>query len=537
MNLLIVDDDLTNLKLLRVQLESEGHMVFVSHDGVDALAVLDHQRVDAVISDILMPRMDGYHLCHEIRMSLRLHNLPFILYTSTFTSPSDEKLALNVGADKYLPKPASIETIIAALQEVIAMPHSASHPEALREVEVIKAYSERLVSKLKEKNTELQSQTEVLRMSEARFTNIVNLAADAIISVDEKQDILIFNQGAERIFGYTAAEMLGQPLDRLLPAHLAGAHRAHVRRFAAEPGTARDINRRAEIHGRRRDGTEFPAEASISKIKENGKFQFTVFLRDVSAGAQAEQEIRQLNINLEQRVLGRTAELQAANQELEAFSYSVSHDLRAPLRSIDGFSQALLEDCAGRLNEQGEDYLHRIRAASQRMGQLIDDLLSLSRSARGELRREPVDLSALALDSADEVRKLWPGRQVELVVAPRLCAEGDPRLLRIVFDNLLGNAWKFTSKQERATIEVSAMSHDGTTEYFVRDNGVGFDMAYADKLFGAFQRLHTITEYPGTGIGLATVQRIVVRHGGRVWAEGLLGQGATVYFTLGGKSA
>jgi len=226
--------------------------------------------------------------------------------------------------------------------------------------------------------------------------------------------------------------------------------------------------------------------------------------------------------------------LEASNKELEAFSYSVSHDLRAPLRSIDGFSQALLEDCAGALSEQGKDHLGRIRAASQRMGQLIDDLLNLSRVTRHRLSRELVDLSALARSSANEMAKLWPSRQVELVIAPGLRGHGDARLLRIVFDNLLGNAWKFTSLREKAIIEVGATDCDGTRAYFVRDNGAGFDMAYAEKLFRAFQRLHAATEYPGTGIGLATVQRIIMRHGGRVWAEGTVGEGATVYFTLGG---
>ncbi|MDH5625431.1 MAG: ATP-binding protein, partial [Nitrospira sp.] len=224
--------------------------------------------------------------------------------------------------------------------------------------------------------------------------------------------------------------------------------------------------------------------------------------------------------------------LEAANKELEAFSYSVSHDLRAPLRSLDGFSQVLLEDCAGKLNDQEKDYLNRIRAASQRMGHLIDALLGLSRATRVELRREPVDLSAVALRSAEEVQKLWPDRQVELVVVPDLRAQGDSQLLRIVFDNLLGNAWKFTSKRAQARIEVGVMAHHGTMAYFVRDNGAGFDMTYAAKLFGVFQRLHAMTEYPGTGIGLATVQRIVARHGGLVWAEGQVDEGATVYFTL-----
>lgn len=331
------------------------------------------------------------------------------------------------------------------------------------------------------------------------------------------------NEGAVRQVGYSREELLRMtPLD-IKPEFDEPRVRAMI---APLVSGAESVHSFTTVQ-RRKDGVDVPVEINQQCVAVGtAQARLIAIVRDITERKRTEEEARR------QRQL-----LEAANKELEAFAYSVSHDLRAPLRSIDGFSQALLEDCAGRLNEQAEDHLNRIRAASQRMGQLIDDLLSLSRSARGELRREPVDLSALALESADEVRKLWPGRQVKLVVAPRLCAEGDPRLLRIVFDNLLGNAWKFTSKQERAAIEVSAMSHDGTTAYFVRDNGVGFDMAYADKLFGAFQRLHAITEYPGTGIGLATVQRIVVRHGGRVWAEGLLGQGATVYFTLGGSSA
>ncbi|MCR4347456.1 MAG: PAS domain S-box protein [Sulfuricaulis sp.] len=372
-----------------------------------------------------------------------------------------------------------------------------------------------------------------LSSSEKRFANIVNLAADAIISVDEDQRILIFNQGAERIFGYTAAEVVGQPLDSLLPAHLAEAHRAHVRRFATEPESAREMSRRPEVHGRRKDGTEFPAKANISKVKQNGNIQFTVFLRDITERKRAEEEIRQLNANLERRVLERTAELQAANQELEAFSYSVSHDLRAPLRSIDGFSQAVLEDYADRLDEPGREHLNRVRAATQHMGHLIDDLIKLARVARAEMHRETVDLSALAGDVLAELQKNEPERRVEYRVDPGLTAEGDARLLRVVLDNLLGNAWKFTGKTANAEIEFGALrGTDGAPGYFVRDNGAGFDMTYADKLFGTFQRLHALSEFPGTGVGLATVQRIVHRHGGRVWAEGAVGKGATFYFTL-----
>ncbi len=233
-----------------------------------------------------------------------------------------------------------------------------------------------------------------------------------------------------------------------------------------------------------------------------------------------------------QKIQATNRQLEAANQELEAFSYSVSHDLRAPLRSIDGFSEALREDYADQLDENGKDSLRRIRAATQRMGQLIDDLLNLSRVTRAELRRETVDLSRLAKTIGTELRQRDPQRHVEFIVPEGLVTSGDPQLLRVVLDNLLGNAWKFTSKQSQARIEFGSNATNGTQAFFVRDNGAGFDMAYASKLFGAFQRLHAMEEFAGTGIGLATVQRIINRHGGRVWAEAAVNQGATFYFTL-----
>ena len=225
--------------------------------------------------------------------------------------------------------------------------------------------------------------------------------------------------------------------------------------------------------------------------------------------------------------------LEGANRELEAFSYSVSHDLRAPLRTIDGFSRILLEDYAEDLDEEGRDYLGRVRAASVHMGHLIDDLLNLSRVTRSPLRREWVDLSALSAGIVRELRASQPEREVEFVIEEGVTGWGDARLMLVVLENLLGNAWKFTSKKPGARIEFGVEKKPGGA-YYVRDNGAGFDMDYADKLFGAFQRLHGAREFEGTGIGLATVQRIVHRHGGRVWAEGEVGQGATFYFTLGG---
>jgi signal transduction histidine kinase len=246
----------------------------------------------------------------------------------------------------------------------------------------------------------------------------------------------------------------------------------------------------------------------------------------------------QLEIEIEDRKRAETqmhgvnTELLAANKELEAFSYSVSHDLRAPLRGIDGFSLALLEDYADKLDENGRDYLHRVRTATQRMGTLIDDLLNLSRMTRIDMRLENVDLGAIARSVAVELQKTQPERRVEFRIEEGLEAFVDSHLIRIALENLLGNAWKFTSKRESACIEFGRTNCDGRLTYYVRDDGAGFDPAYADRLFGAFQRLHDKNEFPGTGVGLATVQRIIHRHAGRIWAESAVERGATFYFTL-----
>ncbi len=242
---------------------------------------------------------------------------------------------------------------------------------------------------------------------------------------------------------------------------------------------------------------------------------------EVTQRKQAEQSLQAANIVLA-----------SSNADLEAFAYSVSHDLRAPLRSIDGFSQALMKDYSDKLDEQGKDYLQRVRSATQRMGVFIDDMLSLSRVTRSEMRRETVDLSTMAQSIASELQKTQPERQVDFVIAPGLTTSGDSQLLHQLMENLLGNGWKFTGQHPKARIEFGVTRVNGKETFFVRDDGVGFDMTYADKLFGFFQRLHSQEEFPGIGVSLATVQRIVRRHGGQVWTEGKVDEGATFYFTL-----
>jgi PAS domain S-box-containing protein len=369
-----------------------------------------------------------------------------------------------------------------------------------------------------------------LRDDKARLTGIIDSAADAIITVDDGERILLFNRAAEKMFRCPANEALGQPLDRFVPECVlpTSSPQIHVLGW-----TGLQTRAPADVAAALRTaGGEFPVEASISQFESDGRKFYTVILRDITERRRAEEEALRLSKELEQRVAERTAQLQAANRELEVFSYSVSHDLRAPLRHISGFSQALLEDYEDKLDEEGRLYLQALRKASQEMAQLIDGMLQLSRVTRGEMRHETVNLSELAHATVASLQEEAAGRNVTISIEEGLASHGDKRLLQIMLDHLLGNAWKFTSKLRQAEVVFGREQRDGQHLFFVRDNGVGFDMAYAGKLFSAFQRLHSAEEFEGTGIGLATVQRIINRHGGRVWAESAVGDGATLYFTL-----
>ena len=304
---------------------------------------------------------------------------------------------------------------------------------------------------------------------------------------------------------------------------------------ALNAGVSFGADHRLEVSGRRERYVYHHAEVILDHAGAPARVVGT--LQDITERKRAERHAQTLNAELERRVQERTAELAAANQELEAFSYSVSHDLRAPLRAVDGFSQALIEDYGAQLDQTALGYLGRVRNASQHMATLIDDLLELARVTRSEMHREQVDLSAIAEDIVAELRKAHPGRVVEVVIAPALHAVGDARLLRVALTNLFSNAWKFTRKQAEARIEFTASRADGRPVYCVRDDGAGFNMAYVDRLFTPFQRLHPSSEFEGHGIGLATVKRILTRHGGRVWAEGEVGRGASFSFTLGERRA
>ncbi len=371
---------------------------------------------------------------------------------------------------------------------------------------------------------------QALRESEEMFRALVE---QSLVGVYLIQDGLFryVNPALAQIFGYAREELVDGrgPRDLVHPDDWPLVRENLRRRIQGEVEAVR-----YEFRGVRRDGRVIHVEVHGARTLYQGRPAILGTLVDVTERKEAEAAQRRLAQELEERVRQRTAELEAANRELEAFSYSVAHDLRAPLRSIDGFSRALLEDYGPQLDETARDYLGRVRAASQRMGELIDDLLQLSRLTRQPLRTQEVDLSALARRVVEQLRQQEPGRAVDVRVQPGVVARGDPKLLAVALENLLHNAWKFTAPRPRAAVEFGVVQTDGGLACYVRDNGVGFDMRYADKLFAPFQRLHKPSEFPGTGIGLATVQRVVARHGGRVWAEAAPEAGATFYFTLPG---
>ena len=339
----------------------------------------------------------------------------------------------------------------------------------------------------------------------------------------------IVNEAFARQRGYTASELMDRPIANIFPP-------AARQALQASAATAdRDGHFTFDSEHQRQDGTCFPVRVDLTVIRNRSgdPVSRVAFVQDLTAQRRAEHEIRQLNSNLENRVRERTAQLEATNRELEAFSYSVSHDLRAPLRGIDGWSLALAEDYAGQLDQRAQQYLDRVRTETQRMGLLIDDMLQLSRVSRSSLEFVPVDLSAIAEEIAATVREEHPTRDIQFHIQPALTARGDPRFLQIALANLLRNAAKFTGPRRQARIEFHLTQHGGAPAFCIRDNGVGFNMAYAGQLFGAFQRLHKASEFPGTGIGLAIVQRVIHRHGGRVWAEARPEEGANFYFTIG----
>ncbi len=515
---LVIDDSPTFRDALRDALEGAGYAVLLSSTGEEGLRVAAGSRPDAVLVDGVLPGWDGATVIRKIRLDAALRGTPCMLLTSAADKDS-ELDSLDAGADAFVRKEDDLEVILVRLAAVLR-----ARPAA--RVETASLFGPKRILAVDDSATYLHELAALLR--------------------SEGYDVVMARSGEEAIEMLTVQSVDCILLDLLMPG-LGG--KETCKRIKLSP-LVRDIplilltaleDRRSML-----EGLSIGADDYISKSSE---FEvLNVRVRAQMRRKQFEDEHRRIREELlkaeisamEERAARQVAEARASlvmelerkNKELEAFSHSVSHDLRAPLRAMDGFSHMLLDEYGNSLDERARDYLRRVRAGAKRMSELIDDLLALSRIGRADLRREAVELSEMVGQVCEDIRRSEPERQVTFAVAPHLSAQADGGLMRVVFENLIGNAWKFTGKVERAHIEFGVETRDGGRVFFIRDNGAGFDMAYADTLFAPFRRLHKEKDFPGTGIGLATVYRVIDRHGGRVWAEGVVGGGATVFFTV-----
>jgi DNA-binding response OmpR family regulator len=515
---LLIDDSPTFRDALGSALDAAGYAVVTADDGARGLEAAASRRPSAIVVDGVMPDLDGATVIRRIRLDPALRTTPCVLLTGS-SDRGDELRALDAGADAFVRKEDELEVILARLSAVLRVSAAARENTA-------SLLAPKRILAVDDSPTYLQGLAELLR--------------------NEGYDVVLAHSGEE------ALEMLAiQSVDCiLLDLQMPGLGGTETCRRIKSSPLGRDLPlvmlTSREDRGSMLDGLGAGADDYIPK---SAAFEvLDARVRAQIRRKQFEDEHRRVREELlrsemeasearASRALAETKtaladELARKNKELEAFSYSISHDLRAPLRSIDGFSQALLEDYAEVVDERGQDYLRRVRAAAKRMGELIEDLLGLSRLNRAELVRGRVDLAEIGRSVFDEVRRKDPQREGSFAASDNLVVEADARLIRVLLENLIGNAWKFTARTPVAQITLGAVRRDGALAYYVRDNGAGFDMRYAAKLFTPFQRLHSDAEFPGTGIGLATVYRVVDRHGGRVWAEGEIGQGASIYFTL-----
>lgn len=613
---LLVDDSPTQARRNSLVLEAAGFRVQLANNGREALEKARRWHPDVIVSDILMPVMDGFSLCREVRKDAEMGEVPIVLHTLTYVDSKDEELALAVGATRFVLKSSDPAYLVDEVKQALAGGHAREQAAAVMDNEAfLQGYSERLAAKLEDKVTELEAANKWLAVQHQetaaardRLAVLLNVSQLAASSLDLT---VMLGRVAERIV--TALQVTYCRIGLVVPEPNEGSDNPAkagadagpdrlvfqaaypLRDLTWEPAIARTLAlAEAPVH-RTVLSTRQPRVVELDAALEGSQAAISPHERDAAwlqpassvlllpmcqgdrtigliqigearaserspitperielaqamaaqigvavtnahlhqARVEAEREVRALNEQLEQRVRERTRELEAANQELEAFSYSVSHDLRAPLRAMDGFSRILLERHAGGLSDDGRSYLDRIRGSAQRMSQLIDDLLTFARTSRRPLARRTIDLTAVVQEVLNDFASERQQRQLDEKVGDLPLCQADPTLMKQVYVNLLQNALKFTRRRETARIEVGAQTVNDEVVYYVKDNGAGFDMQYADKLFGVFQRLHRPTDFEGTGVGLAICQRIIHRHGGRIWAEAAPDQGATFFFTLG----
>jgi len=578
--ILAVDDDPSARDLLVAVLGYAGHQVREAADGVEALAVANKEQFDLIIADLLMPTMDGFEFVRRLRENPAFVSMPVVFYTATYLESEARTLAKQCGVSHIITKPAESERILQTVGIVLGMPQlpvtppaeefRQKHPGLLPARLARKA--DTVVSRLDaiiELGLQFASERDPQRLlnnfcAAARKIIGAKYATVGVLDKDDRKLCYLFTSGMSPEIAARISEsrlklpesdaVLSERRPRRLSAlsgnpKLVGLPKQHppVHSFLSAPIISPD-----RVYGwlclaDKIGSTEFNEEdeglaqilaAQVGRIYENASLYSEIkryvaqLEAEIAERKQAQEQVRELNNELEGRVAKRTAELHAANEELEAFTHSVSHDLRAPLRAVGGFSKMLLQDFGPQLPDEGKRLLNVVTSSADQMRTMIDNLLKFSRLGRQALSIQTVNVSALVHEVIEEFRKEQSAGKVDVRIGDLPKCKGDQALLKQVFVNLLSNAIKFSRKKENPQVEVGCQSPKGETIYFVRDNGAGFDMRFADKLFGVFQRLHDDEQFEGTGVGLSIVDRIIKRHGGKVWADAEEGKGATFYITV-----
>ena len=528
--IVIVDDTLESLQLLTDILQKHGYKVRPASSALLGLETVAARLPDLILLDVKMPDMDGYEVCRRLKSKEQSRKIP-VIFISALAETTDKLEGFKAGGVDYITKPVDSEELLARVGTHLLLQELTERLE-----QKVRERTDEMMGAIRQLHMEIaeRKQAEMdLKASEERFRRLAENARDLIYRMSLPDGTYEYvSPAVTALSGYMPEEFRGTPqlIRKIIHPDWHGYFEEQWSRL---------------LQGDMPDTFEYPI------IHKSGELRWwnqrNILIRDAGGRIIAmegivtditdrkldEEKIRKLNQELEQRVIERTAKLEAANKELEAFAYSVSHDLRAPLRHIDGFLELLQKKAGTALDEQGRHYMDAISDAARKMGLLIDDLLSFSRMGRHAMSLQPVDLGDLVRDAIRELEPDAAGRNIEWRIGDLPAVDGDAPMLRMVLTNLIANAIKFTRPRKQARIEIGSLpGKNSETVIFVRDNGVGFDMAYVDKLFGVFHRLHRAEEFEGTGIGLANVRRIIARHGGRTWAEGNVDRGAAFYFSL-----
>jgi PAS domain S-box-containing protein len=527
--ILVVDDNPENIHILVNNLQSQ-YEVICTTSGKEALEIaFSDDRPDIILLDIMMPEMDGFEVCSRLKANAETWSIPVIFITA-LGQEVDETRGLNLGAVDFITKPFSTPVAKARIEAHLRLKAEMDHRISLaRKLEDL---NENLETRIQIKTSALEQAHEDLKTSESKYRGIYENAIEGIFQTTPDGRFLDASPSLARSLGYESSqELVATITDATHQLYYRPQDRDRVLQALAQKGKISGF----ETQFKKKNGEVIWGMVSVKAVRDetSGERYFQGFVVDVTERKRAEDDIRRLNQELEQRVVDRTVQLEDANKELEAFAYSVSHDLRAPLRHIDGYLALMQEKVEGVLDEESRRYMDIISGAATKMGRLIDDLLAFSRMGRHAPSVRPVDLKKLVDEIIEELAPDIAGRTIDWRIGDLPSVSGDASMLRMALDNLIANAVKFTRTRKKARIEIGSQPGQGAEAViFVRDNGVGFDMTYVDKLFGVFQRLHRAEEFEGTGIGLATVRRIIDRHGGRTWAEGEPDQGAAFYFSL-----